>query len=117
MTLEPERAAHFAEFEAAGEEAVRHALATNQYKIFALKVPHAQEWLRIRQESRDEALSARNESRADEAISIARSASAAAAAAALEAHSANKIARSNRMLTITSIAISIIAIIISIIFK
>lgn len=79
---ELDKEAHFAEFESVGEDAVRLAISTNQYKIFALKVPHAQEWLRLKEESRASQESSGRKDREEEALSIAKEANRIALSAA-----------------------------------
>lgn len=79
---ELDKEAHFAEFESAGEDAVRFALSANQYKIFALKVPHAKEWLRLKEEYRASQESSSRKDREEETLSIAKEANRIALSAA-----------------------------------
>lgn len=108
--------------EAEGESVVREKLAAGAYGVITdpfSEVPKVQAWLAEQESERKAAAESRKESREEDSLAIARTASFAATAAAAAASEANEIARSNRRIAIVAAIIAAIAAIISIfsIFK
>jgi hypothetical protein len=110
--------AFYARLEAEGEETVRTNLAKGIYG--SRKKPLVLAWLFRKEAEHEAASSARRESREEESLSIAReslatakAASFAAIAATEEAANANRIARSNRCISISAIVVASISAIIA----